>query len=147
MKLYKPLVNLRITPETKQIQSIYRLADEHKISVTLGQIVQVCIFFAAALGISLKNPMIFNGNRSYIHSDDTIEARLPPHKLFIPSKGEQNQMKLSVQLLEENLMKIFRGLSLLKERENIGFLSQTKDDEELIYPNRLIRLLHKICNF
>jgi len=49
--------------------------------------------FSLALGIVIKNPMIFNGNRSYIHSGESLESRSPPFKLFIPQKGEQNQMK------------------------------------------------------
>lgn len=95
----------------------------------------------------MKFPMIFNGNRSYIHCQETLETRLPPQKLFIPSKGEQQAMGMALVLLEENLMKIYRGLSFLKDRENIGFVNSSNDGEELFYPNRLVRLLHKICEF
>ena len=95
----------------------------------------------------MKFPMIFNGNRSYIHCQETLETRLPPQKLFIPSKGEQQAMGMALVLLEENLMKIYRGLSFLKDRENIGFVYSSNDGEELFYPNRLVRLLHKICEF
>ena len=91
--------------------------------------------------------MVFNGNRSYIHSEDTIQNRQPPFKLFIQNKGQHNEMVISLRLLEENLMKVYRGLHFLKERENIGFPNQYSDNEEVLYPNRLIRLLHKICDF
>lgn len=58
-------------------------------------------------------------------------------------------MMKGLRLLEENLMKIYRGLNFLKERENIGFVNQNNENsnEDLFYPNRLIRLLHKICDF
>jgi len=44
------------------------MVDERKISIALGQVVQLCIHFSRALGITLKHPMIFNGNRSHILS-------------------------------------------------------------------------------
>ena len=56
-------------------------------------------------------------------------------------------MCVALIYLEENLMKIYRGLSFLKDRENIGFVNSQVDGEEIFYPNRLIRLLHKICEF
>ena len=97
----------------------------------------------------MKNPMIFNGNRSYIHSEETLEQRQSPFKLYIPSTGAQNVgvMVQSLVLLEENLMKIYRGLSHMKERESIGFINSSGDSEDLFFPNRIIHLLHKICEF
>lgn len=146
-KLYKPLLKLKILPQTGQIDRVDKIKDEERISIALGQVVQLCIYFALALGITFKNPMVFNGNRSYIHSENTIQNRLAPHKLFIPSKGEHNQMAKGIDLLEENLLKISRGLKFMKDRENIGFISSNADEDEPLYPNRIIRLLHKICNF
>ena len=145
-KLYKPLLKLKITPETKQIERLEKYVHEQKISVALGQVVQLIIHFSFCLGIVVKNPMIFNGNKSYIHSEETIEKRMAPHILFIPTKGEHNQMNKSLTLLEENLLRVYRGLNFIKERENIGFVNN-KEDEDLLYPNRIIRLLHKICEF
>lgn len=118
--------------------------------MALGQVVQLCIHFASALGLVLRNPMIFNGNRSYIHSEDTMELRQAPFKLYIPTTGAQNVGVLvqSLVLLEDNLMKIYRGLSHMKDRENIGFIAgSASDSEDLFFPNRIIRLLHKICEF
>ena len=63
--------------------------------------------------------MIFNGNRSYIHSGDSIANGSPPYKLYIEKKGEHNVLVKSLILLEENLMKINRGLGVLKDKENI----------------------------
>ena len=92
--------------------------------------------------------MIFNGNRSYIHSEDSLSNGGQPYKLFIEKKGEHNSLVKSLILLEENLMKINRGLALLTAKENIGFQSQSNtSDEEFFYPNRIIRLLHKIGDF
>lgn len=88
--MYKPLLKLRVIPETGQVERLERLIDEQKLSVALGQVVLICFHFATALGIVLKNPMVFNGPKSYIHSEETLEARKLPYKLFIPSKGEHN---------------------------------------------------------
>ena len=151
-KYYKPLLKLNINYENRQIrqvENVDRPIDQAKVSVALGQLVQLCIHFATALGTTLKNPMIYNGNRSFIHSKETVEKRLPPLKLYIV-RGDQNNLKESLALLEENLMKIYRGLHLLKERENIGFVqvnNREEDEEEFYYPNTLIKLLHKICDF
>ena len=93
----------------------------------------------------MKNPMIFNGSRSYIHSDETIENRNAPYKLFIASKGLHNEMSRSIELLTENLMKVYRGLFFMKERENIGFQQQSQDEHFL--PNRLIAILLKMNDF
>lgn len=55
----------------------------------------------------------------------------------------------ALRLLEENLTKVYRALKLLKSRENIGFVNHIQVDEEegFTYPNRIIRLLHKIADF
>ena len=90
--------------------------------------------------------MIFNGNRSLIHSKETIERRLPPYKLYIV-RGDQNALKDSLPLLEENLMKIFRELHLLKEKEKIGFAQSNNEEIDGLFGNRLIKLLYKICEF
>lgn len=57
-------------------------------------------------------------------------------------------MAKGIDLLEENLIKISRALRYMKDRENIGLINSNADeDEPSLYPNRIIRLLHKICNF
>jgi len=58
-------------------------------------------------------------------------------------------MQMSLVLLEENLMRVFRGLRSLKEKEGIGFIGQAADEpeEDIYYPNRIIRLLHKVAAF
>ena len=70
--------------------------------------------------------------------------------MFIYPKGEHNQMQIGLVLLEENLMRVFRALRNLREKEGIGFLGTTSLDdqqEDIYYPNRIIRLLHKIADF
>lgn len=53
-----------------------------------------------------------------------------------------------MRLLEENLTKIYRALKLIKEREQIGFINSSVDEDEAFqYPNKIFRLLHKIAEF
>ena len=139
-KFYKPLLKLKVVQESRMIS-----VDEQKISIALGQVVQLCIHFATALCITVKNTMIFNGSKSYIHSEDTVNNRNPPYKLFIKDKSDRDQIKISLALLEENLLKVYQALKFLKDRENIGYVSVSNDEVE--YPNRIIRFLHKIADF
>jgi len=56
---------------------------------------------------------------------------------------------MSLMLLEENLMRVFRGLRSLKEKDGIGFTGQAVEEteERIDYPNKIIRLLHEIAGF
>ena len=72
-KLYKPLLKLRVIPETRQIERLEKISEEQKLSVALGQVVQLCIHFSRALNIVLRNQMTFDGYRSYIHSRQCID--------------------------------------------------------------------------
>lgn len=145
-KLYKALVKLQINEQGK----IERLVlPNEKLNVALGQVVQLCIHFGQALSLVLKNTMIYNGSRSSIHSEETLGHRLPPNPLYVVRKADQTMLEEALRLLEENLTKVYRALKLLKSRENIGFVNHIQVDEEegFTYPNRIIRLLHKIADF
>lgn len=56
-------------------------------------------------------------------------------------------MQQGLILLEENLMRVYRGMSSLRDKEGIGFSNQKEENEEMYYPNRIIRLLHEIADF
>lgn len=83
--------------------------------------------------------MIFNGSKSYIHSEETINNRSPPFKLFIKDKQDREQIRTSIALLEDNLLRVYQALRQLKDRENIGYVSVSNDEVE--YPNRIISFL------
>ena len=109
--------------------------------------VQLCIHFSTALCVVLKNPVIFNGYRSQIHSEETIERRYDPFKLYLLQKNDQKSFCRGLELLEENLLKIKRSLNQMKERENIGYANFGIKQDDYGYPNRIIKHLHVIAEF
>ena len=72
-KLYKPLWYFR-QAESSNIQSMAPLRteplktqkEEQRLSVALGQVVNLCMHLGNCLGVPAKNPMIYNGHRSLI---------------------------------------------------------------------------------
>ena len=112
--MYKPLFYLKVNQDSRTIEKIDKLIEDgkiHKIAVALGQVVQLCIHFSTALNVVLKNPVVFNGYRSQIHSEETIERRYDPFKLYIIQKNDQKSLCRGLELLEENLHKIKRSLN------------------------------------
>ena len=124
----------------------------------------MCIHFATALQISYTHHMIFNGKRSLIFSKDPLsEGPKPSNKLFFTTKQEQNSLIIAIKYLEENLNRVYRGLCHLKQHEGIGFVKDQyggadsniggttivdkEEDDNRLYPNRIIRLLHKIADY
>ncbi|CDW85348.1 UNKNOWN [Stylonychia lemnae] len=104
---------------------------EIKLSVSLGQIVQLIIHLSVCLGVPAKNPMIFNGHRSII----------------LNSKQEQDYRTIDtgIMLLEANLKRIYRQLDRLKD---VYHLNQDRSSNmpSLPFPNNIFALLYKICD-
>lgn len=67
MKLYSGVAKyLNTNNYTFKQKQLDNPKQEMRLSVALGQIVQAIIHLAAALGITCKFPMVFNGHRSII---------------------------------------------------------------------------------
>lgn len=112
-KFYKPLAKLRIID--RKIHPIEKEQDKEKVSIALGNVVQLCIHFGTALQISYSNHMIFNGKRSLIfYKDSSTEGSKPSNKLFFTTKQEQPQLITAIKYLEENLNRVYRGLCQLR---------------------------------
>ena len=92
-KVYKPLLKLRVSYETRKIQPIDKPADYEKISIALGHVAQLCIHFGTALQLVYNHHMIFNGKKSLIFfkepaSDFVGSSKLIQHKLFFSQRAE-----------------------------------------------------------
>ena len=74
-KIYKPLVFLSFDNSTRKVDSINKDKHENKISIALGQVVQLCIHFAQALNITLLHHMVFNGKKSMIYHKANLTSR------------------------------------------------------------------------
>ena len=151
-KIYKPLICI-FTRENDR--SIAHIEDKKKpkIAVALGQVVQLCIHFSRALNINIKNQMIYYGNKSYIHSYESIDSgarekvKSGPYNLFFLGQSSDNaNLETSLILLEENMRLILKALKNLKEKEDIGYQQQS-NNQDIAYPNTIIQVLHEIADF
>lgn len=161
-KFYKPLIKLKVND--RKILNIEKEQDKEKIAIALGHIVQLCIHFGTALQITYSHQMIFNGKRSLIFSKDpSAEGPKPSNKLYFTTRAEHAALTQAIKYLEENLNRVYRGLRYLRQHEGIGFVKDQyggadssvggtpivdkEEDDHMFYPNRIIRLLHKIADF
>ena len=98
--------------------------------------------------IVVNNPMVFNANRSYIHSKETINNKLPPYNLYIPQGGHVNDLADPIKLLLENLMKLYRGLFEMQSSQFQRDKSFFEDEKDILdYPNQIVGVLNKICEY
>ena len=98
--------------------------------------------------------MIYYGNRSYIHSYESIDSgareksKPGPYNLFFTGqeKSDKENLETSLMLLEENMRLILQALKNLKEKEDIGYQQQS-NTQDIAFPNRIIQVLHEIADF
>lgn len=160
-KIYKPLVYLNTDKLTGKVEGIQKEKQEAKLSISLGQVVQLCIHFAQALNITLLHHMVYNGKKSMIYHKPVLHnlraaaseaavpdellrspliaggysssGRLTAYRLHITEKdrGQYEELSKALGFLADNLKDIYHGLRSLREYEGIGSAGMNQSSANL----------------
>lgn len=116
-----------------------------QVNAAIGQVVQMCMHFSRALQVPLKFPMVFNGHRSYIFSQNCLSHGNHSHFLFLSDLPDHSLSAKGIKLFICNLEIIHDNLARFRERQGIQVNKKIEKELKDKIQNPIVEMLFKIA--